>query len=314
VAVARPLRIEFPGALYHVTSRGNDRAPIFLVDSDRRQFLETLGEVVGRCGWRCHAYCLMTNHYHLVVETPRANLSAGMRHVNGLYTQRFNRRHERVGHVFQGRFHAVLVERQTHFLELARYVVLNPVRAGLVRRAEDYHWSSLRASLGFESTPPWLSPNEIVAPFGSPAGYLEFVREGIGAASPWESLKGGVLGSEAFARSVGALADDRTAEPEIPRRERLVGRESLDALFPSAVTANKKLRNRRIREATGICGYTFAEISAYLGLHYSTISKISRGRHAAVEARSTAEPSVRAETSSSWTEKGANSRPDPSVS
>jgi putative transposase len=306
--VARPLRIEFPGALYHVTSRGNDRAPVFLVDSDRRQFLETLGEVVGRCGWRCHAYCLMTNHYHLVVETPRANLSAGMRHVNGLYTQRFNRRHERAGHVFQGRFHAVLVERETHFLELARYVVLNPVRAGLVRRAEDYRWSSLRASLGFEPTPSWLTRDELVRPFGSAARYLEFVSEGIGRASPWESLTGGVLGSEAFARRVGALAGDRTAEREISRPERLIGRESLAQLFPSAVTANKGLRNRRIREASRLCGYTLAEISTYLGLHYSTISKISKGRRAGAAARpETAE-------SSTWTKKGANSRPDPSVS
>jgi REP-associated tyrosine transposase len=306
--VARPLRIEFPGALYHVTSRGNDRAPIFLVDSDRRQLLETLGEVVGRCGWRCHAYCLMTNHYHLVVETPRANLSAGMRHVNGLYTQRFNRRHERVGHVLQGRFHAVLVERETHFLELARYVVLNPVRAGLVRRAEDYRWSSLRASLGFEPTPAWLTPGELVMPFGSPARYLEFVREGIGRASPWESLKGGVLGSEAFARRVGALAEDRTAEREIPRSERLVGRESLAQLFPSGVTEDRKLRNRRIREASRICGYTLAEISAYLGLHYSTISRISAGPREGAEAGSAAG------ASGTWTEKCANSRPDPSVS
>jgi hypothetical protein len=198
-----------------------------------------------------------------------------MRHVNGLYTQRFNRRHERVGHVFQGRFHAVLVERETHFLELARYVVLNPVRAGLVRRAEDYRWSSLRAGLGFESAPPWLTAHEIVAAFGSAARYLEFVREGIGAESPWESRKGTVLGSEAFARRVRAHVEDRTGEPEIPRPERLVGRESLDELFPSGVVADRALRNRRIREASRICGYTLGEISAYLGLHYSTISRIS---------------------------------------
>ncbi len=306
--MSRPLRIEFPGALYHITSRGNDRAAIFLVDSDRRQFLETLGEVVGRCGWRCHAYCLMTNHYHLVVETPRANLSAGMRHVNGLYTQRFNRRHERVGHVFQGRFHAVLIERETHFLELARYVVLNPVRAGIVRRAEDYRWSSLRANLGFEPTPRWLTPDEIVAPFGSAARYLEFVREGIGRASPWESRRGGVLGSEAFARRVGAHVEDRTAEREIPRPERLVGRESLDELFSSGVTANRALRNRRIREASRICGYTLAEIAGYLGLHYSTVSRIS-----AAEPRNGAEPASVGGKSGIWSAECANSRPDPSV-
>ena len=306
--MSRPLRIEFAGALYHITSRGNDRAAIFLVDSDRRQFLDTLGEVVGRCGWRCHAYCLMTNHYHLVVETPRANLSAGMRHVNGLYTQRFNRRHERVGHVFQGRFHAVVVERETHLLELARYVVLNPVRAGIVRRAEDYRWSSLRASLGFEPLPRWLMSEEIVTPFGSAARYLEFVREGIGRASPWESLRGGVLGSEAFARRVGAHVEDRTDEREIRRPERLVGRESLDELFPSGVTADRAQRNRRIREASLICGYSLAEIAGYLGLHYSTVSRIS-----AAEPRTGAQQASAAGKSGIWSAECANSRPDPSV-
>jgi putative transposase len=274
-----------PRRAHHITSRGNDRAAIFQVDCDRRQFLDTLGEVVGRCGWRCHAYCLMTNHYQLVVETPRANLSAGMRHVNGLYTQRFNRRHERVGHVFQGRFHAVLVERETHFLELARYVVLNPVRAGIVRRAEDYRWSSLRANLGFEPTPRWLTPDEIVASFGSAARYLEFVREGIGRASPLESLRGGVLGSEAFTRRVGA-----------------------HELFSSRVTADRALRNRRIREASLICGYSLAEIAGYLGLHYSTVSRIS-----AAEPRTGAEPVSAAGKPGIWSAKCANSRPDPAV-
>jgi putative transposase len=231
-----------------------------------------------------------------------------LRHVNGLYTQRFNRRHERVGHVFQGRFHAVLVERETHFLELARYVVLNPVRAGIVRRAEDYRWSSLRANLGFEPTPRWLTPDEIVAPFGSAARFLEFVREGIGRASPWESQRAGVLGSDAFARRVAAHVEDRTAEREIPRPERLVGRESLDVLFSSGVTANRALRNRRIREASLICGYTLAEIAGYLGLHYSTVSRIS-----AAEPRSGAEPASAAGKSGIWSVKCANSRPDPSV-
>lgn len=143
--MARPLRIEYPGALYHLTSRGNARASIYADDRDRRRFLDVLGEVVESYRWCCHAYCLMPNHYHLVVDTPLANLSRGMRQLNGLYTQRYNRRHSRVGHVFQGRFKGILVERESHMLELARYVVLNPVRAGIVGAPEDYAWSSLRA-------------------------------------------------------------------------------------------------------------------------------------------------------------------------
>ena len=127
--MARPLRIEFPSALYHVTSRGDRREPIFEDDEDRRKFLRVLAETVDRFNWICHAYCLMTNHYHLVVETPEANLSKGMRQLNGVYTQASNRRHRRTGHLFQGRFKAILVDKDSYLLELTRYVVLNPVRA-----------------------------------------------------------------------------------------------------------------------------------------------------------------------------------------
>ncbi len=131
-AMARPLRLEFEGAVYHVTARGNAQAPIYEDGADRRRFLDLLWRTVARRGWLCHAYCLMGNHYHLVLETPAANLSRGMRDLNGMYTQAFNRCHDRSGHVFQGRYHAVLVERDAHLLELCRYVVLKsgPCRAG----------------------------------------------------------------------------------------------------------------------------------------------------------------------------------------
>ena len=133
--MARPLRPEFPGAVYHLTSRGNARQPVFLDDADREAFLATLAEAAGRWGWLCHAHCLMTNHYHLLVETPRPTLARGMRDLNGVYTQRFNRRHGRPGHLFQGRYTAVLVERESHLLELCRYVVLNPVRGWILERS-----------------------------------------------------------------------------------------------------------------------------------------------------------------------------------
>ena len=131
--MARPLRIEFAGALYHVTSRGDRREDIYLDDGDRQLFLEVLEAVCERFNWEVHAYCLMSNHYHLLVETPDGNLSRGMRHLNGVYTQRFNRRHKKVGHVFQGRYKAILVQKENYLLELSRYIVLNPVRAGMVR-------------------------------------------------------------------------------------------------------------------------------------------------------------------------------------
>jgi len=164
--MARPLRIEFPGALYHVTSRGNERAPIYFADLDRRSFLGILGDVVEQHRWMCHAYCLMPNHYHLVIQTLEPNLSRGMRQLNGVYTQRFNRRHDRVGHLFQGRFKGILVEREGHLLELVRYVVLNPVRAGMERDPEEYRWSSLRATLGLVRAPRWLTVDPLLRHFG----------------------------------------------------------------------------------------------------------------------------------------------------
>jgi len=126
--MSRPMRLEFPNALYHVTSRGNAQQNIYLTDADRQQFLNVLNHVCQRYNWVVHAYCLMSNHYHLLIETPDGNLSKGMRQLNGLYTQDFNRAHKRVGHVYQGRYKAILVEKQAYLLELARYIVLNPVR------------------------------------------------------------------------------------------------------------------------------------------------------------------------------------------
>jgi putative transposase len=272
--MARPLRIQFPGALYHVTSRGNARAPIFEGDADRRLLLRILGEVVEACRWVCHAFCLMTNHYHLLLETPEANLSRGMRQLNGLYTQRFNRAHERVGHILQGRFGAVLVERDAHLLELARYVVLNPVRAGLVDAAETYPWSSLRATLGIAPAPTWLTTRPLLARFGSRLRYLEFVREGVGRPSPWGGLRGAVLGSEVFVQRIAGRIDERAGETEFPRHQRLVHREAIESLFPPAVTANLPVRNRIIDELISSGRYTAGEVARYLGLHYSTISRI----------------------------------------
>src|SRR5262245_61850059 len=138
--MARPLRIEYPGALYHITTRGNARRGIFKDDRDRLLFLDILHRVSDRYHWHCHAYCLMDNHYHLVVETPDANLALGMRQLNGIYTQAYNRRHRRTGHLFQGRYKAILVEKESHLLEVCRYVVLNPVRAKAVDHLGRWKW------------------------------------------------------------------------------------------------------------------------------------------------------------------------------
>ncbi len=142
--MARQLRIEYPGAIYHVTSRGNARSMIYADDKDREDFLRILALVVERYQWLCHAYCLMGNHYHLLIETPEGNLSKGMRQINGVYTQSYNRRHQRVGHLFQGRFKAILVEKESYLLQLCRYIVRNPVAANLCQSVDQWPWSSLR--------------------------------------------------------------------------------------------------------------------------------------------------------------------------
>jgi len=163
--MSRPLRIELAGGLYHVTSRGDRREDIYLSDDDRLAWLDILGAVCERFQWSCHAWCQMDNHYHAIIETPEGNLSQGMRQLNGVYTQYVNRTHDRVGHVFQGRFKAILVERDAYLLELARYVVLNPVRARMVKRPEQWVWSSYRAVIGQADRPPWLHIDWILGQF-----------------------------------------------------------------------------------------------------------------------------------------------------
>lgn len=281
--MARPLRIEFPGALYHVTCRGNAREPIFLANDDRQIFLALLAEATTRFGWLCHAYCLMDNHYHLLIETPDPNLSIGMRHLNGVYTQRFNRRHDRVGHLFQGRFKAILVERESHLLELARYVVLNPVRAGMVKCAAEYRWSSYRATLGEEPAPTWLTTTWILGQFAKRIQvarhrYRDFVAQGLSAQSPWGSLKGQILlGSEEFVQKIRPLLEDAAGDKEISRTQRWAHRPSLTSLFAGDALTNKSSRDTTIRCAHADYGYTMAAIAREAGLHHSTVSKIIKG-------------------------------------
>ena len=202
--MARPLRLEFPGALYHLTARGNAQQPIYLDDADRQRFLRLVAQEIHQQHWRCYAYCLMDNHYHLVVETPEPTLSRGLRRLHGTYTQYFNRRHRRVGHLLQGRFKSLLVEKENYLQELCRYVVLNPVRARLVKTAQDWPWSSYGRTVGLQPAPAWLDVPAVLQLFdveGERArlSYQRFVEEGVGLASPWTDITGQIfLGSPAF--------------------------------------------------------------------------------------------------------------------
>lgn len=276
--MARPLRIEFEGAVYHVTSRGDDRRGIFLDDTDRVAFLEILQDVVSRFGWLCHAYCLMTNHYHLLIETPDANLSRGMRHLNGVYTQRFNRTHARVGHVMQGRFKSILVEKDSYLLELARYVVLNPVRAKMARSVKDWRWSSYRATAGQEAPMQLLTVEWLLSQFSANTAeaisqYRRFVRQGRGV-EIWEELRGGILlGSDRFVLEMTPQLHEVERLREIPKSQRLALRPSLGDIFSSI--SSKTKRNQKIHQAIRQYEYTLAQLQEYLGLHYSTISRIA---------------------------------------
>jgi len=276
--MARPLRIEYENALYHVTSRGNAKQPIYLDDEDRKNFLDILSQVVERYKWICHAYCLMNNHYHLIIETPEANLSRGMRQLNGVYTQKFNWRHHRVGHLFQGRYKAILVERETYLLELTRYVVLNPVRAGFVDDPKDWPWSSYRATVGLEKTPVFLTVDWILGQFSgqiqkAQSLYRIFVWEGRGE-KPLEDMRGGIfLGSKGFVEGLGFRLAEKLSDKEFPKPQRLVARPSLEQIFPKEKRKKTSERDRLIYQAVHDYGYTLKEVGEFLGLHYSTVSK-----------------------------------------
>ena len=266
--MARPLRVEFSGAIYHLTSRGNARQKVFFTDADRELFLDTLSQVVSRYGWICHAYCLMANHYHLLVETPKANLSLGMRQLNGMYTQSFNRRHNRVGHLFQGRFKAILVEKESYLLELCRYIVLNLVRVKGKGEIGGWKWSSYRATAGLASVPEFLSTDWILEQFGKNRAkaqkqYRAFVREGL-ESRPWEELKGQIyLGSEAF---IERHSPGNQELKEIPRVQLKAVKPSLERIFA-------KSGKKAIVQAYKEHGYRLQEIAAHLGVHYATVSR-----------------------------------------
>ncbi|WP_026596318.1 transposase [Methylohalobius crimeensis] len=274
--MARPLRLEFAGAVYHVTSRGDRREDIYLDDEDRLAWLEILGHVCARFNWVVHAYCQMTNHYHLVVETVDGHLSKGMRQLNGVYTQRFNRRHGLVGHLFQGRYQAILVQKETYLLELARYVVLNPLRAHLVEQPEDWPWSSHRSMIGEAKAPAWLDRDGLLGQFGKKRksaieAYRRFVMEGQGLSSPLDQTRHQLLlGDDGF---VARHRQDKTPEAlrEVPKAQRRAVALSLDDY-------RKRYRNRHEAMARAYLSgaYTMAEIGAYFGVHYMTVSRAVR--------------------------------------
>ncbi len=294
--MARPLRIEYPGAYYHVTSRGNERKAIFRDDTDREKFLDLLGRAVDDFHLRLHGYVLMSNHYHLLVETPKGGLNRAMRYLNGVYTQAFNRRHRRVGHLFQGRYKAILVDKDSYLLELSRYIHLNPWRVKPPQDPFKYRWSSLRAYVGEAVAPRWLTVGEVLGEFGSrgTGGYRKFISEGMktGVKTPWEDVRGQmVIGSEEFVEKVADkhLGERRAKRGEESRVGEIVGIKA-DAVMREVEKyygiKEPELRGRghRYTEPRYVASYLLRryclmglrEIGERVGLHYSAVGNAIR--------------------------------------
>jgi len=254
--VSRPIRLQYPGALFHVTSRGNRKQKIFRDDRDRQLFLELLGAAVQRFAWIVPAYALMPNHFHVVIQLTLETLSKGMQWLNGKYARAFNRRHGYVGHLFQGRFDAQLVDKNVYFLELLRYVVLNPVRAGIVARPGDYLWSSHRAVIGSAPAAEWLAIDDALVQFGpdheiARAAYDAFVNSAIGVESMlWKNLVGQVyLGTDAWIAEVRERLKLKPRADDHPRQQRIVGSPHMTdiiAVVAKTFSADENcIRNRR---------------------------------------------------------------------
>ena len=279
--MSRPLRIEFPGAVYHITARGNEKKAIFRNDQDKKSYLELLALVVKRFHWLCHGYCLLGNHYHLLIETLESNLSRGMKQLNGIYTQKFNNKYKRVGHLFQGRYKAILVEKESYLLELSRYIVLNPVRAGIVSQLGEWPWSNYCAIIGKVKKPEFLIIDWILSQFSldkkkAIEEYKQFVISGYNTEFPYNELVGQIiLGSEGFLKKVSNYLSQESKDnmQEVPRKQQLSLLPQLDEIFQEEVGKGTP-RDNIIYMVYYDYNFTMREIGEYLGLHYTTISRV----------------------------------------
>ena len=287
--MARPLRIEYPGAFYHITSRGNERKAVFKSERDREKFLCYLGSATERYAAIVHVYCLMDNHYHLLLETPAGNLSQIMHHINGAYTTYYNTKRERSGHLFQGRFKAILIEADEYAKELSRYMHLNPIRARLCAHPEEYPWSSCRYYTVEMKAPDWLQRGFILDYFGkdfsvSMKGYRDFVQAVMGESydNPLAGLKHSViLGSSPFVaeirdRYLKHAAQDR----DLPALRRLLKKPSLDQIEQAVdavlLSAPKLARQVKLHLCQRYSGMTLTEIGLRFGVGPSGVSQASQ--------------------------------------
>jgi REP element-mobilizing transposase RayT len=275
--MSRPLRLEFPGALYHLTSRGDRREAIYDDDEDRLAFLQVFSSVIKQYNWVCYAYCLMDNHYHLLVQTLDANLSKGMRQLNGVYTQAYNRRYQKSGHLFQGRYKSILVDEESYLLELSRYIVLNPVKAGMVKSANQWKWSSYQATTGEAAAPEWLSSDYLLSQFSvqrktSIRKYREFVQEGVKNGPIWSQVNNQIyLGDQVFVDKMQRHMEEQGKDLQIPKIQKRAVAKTI-----AEYEATAQNRNDAIRLAYASGAYSYQELGDYFGLHFTQIGKIVR--------------------------------------
>jgi putative transposase len=284
--MARQIRIEYPGAVYHITSRGNARKKIFLSNKDYLLFLGILKDTIDRYNWISYSYCLMPNHYHLFIETVDPNLSQGMRQLNGVFTQKYNYYNKKTGHIFQGRYKAALVEKESYFGQVMRYIAMNPVKAKLVSRPEQWKWSGHNEIVSLKNK--IIDHEKALRHFDDNKKKAVLVYKSLfkkeidNEFNIKDELKGGfILGTEGFIDNIKALFCGKEAINEIPKKERYISRPSLGKLFKNKAI-DKSERNKLICLANLKHGYSLTEISNHLNCHYSTLSKIikqDRGRN-----------------------------------
>lgn len=284
--MARPLRIIFPGAFYHITSRGNERKSVFKSKRDREKFLEYLETATERYNAVIHAFCLMDNHYHLLLETPAGNLSQIMHHINGAYTTYFNVKRTRSGHLFQGRYKAILVERAEYAKELSRYIHLNPVRAEMVATPERYEWSSYNFYIGREKTPEWLQREFILGYFGrrmsvAQEGYKNFVSQLVDQAyeSPLKAVFGSsLLGSQEFIDFVkDKFIYAQKSNRRVPAIKQLTDKISMqvvcEAVGPEYCLSPRLARNIKIYLCRKLTGESLKNIGDQFGIGDSAVAQ-----------------------------------------
>ena len=274
IRMARPLRIEYPGAFYHVINRGQSRRDIFLEDKGRQSFLDLLAEITRLWKVEIYAYCLMSNHYHLLVSTPAAGLSRAMRHLDGIYTQKFNRVHHRDGPLFRGRYKAILIDAKEYFLSVMRYIHHNPMAAGIVTELDRYRWSSHWGYLNKKQCPTWLHSSAVLSRFHGLQDYQKFIRQGVEEAIQ-EFYRGPsqkpVLGSKAFIeRVIKKLGEKARVDPEKPQSRQIFGigiEEIVEATAREYGKPPEALWGRRKRGNEGEARMVAIYLSRQLGGH-----------------------------------------------